>query len=285
MLSRIFLVMIAMLSFAFSVEAGVIENLILSKPPAQQPPGIKVLIVHDQEGVVMEVKGKYDLIDPNTMSHISRRFIGKRKYIQAVQDGLRWGEAFPGLHQILIIPADPSITTVVDGIEYQGAIYVYNIGGTISIVNLVDIEDYLASRLSDYKEPFSEETLAAIAITFRTKAYYQSLNSKNPYWVVDARKVGYQGYAVGKFSSGIEKAIRATRYLVLSQTGAYDGGVTPFPAQWQSEGKGGIETVSAISLEQAEGMAKKGKDAAQILAKAFPGAVIHLTFAGISGVR
>lgn len=278
---RILILILALGPMASPLQAGWFDNIAsyFRKAGPETPPTVKVLIVHDKTGVVLEVKGKYKIFDPHTGDHLSTRFIGKRKFIQAVNDGIKWGEEFPGIHQILITPDDPSTTTIVDGIEYHGPIYVYDIGGTISIVNQVYVEDYLSSILAQrYREPLSEETLAAVAIAARTSVYYNVKSPKSEFWSVDAQKSGYQGFASINPSSPIEKAIESTRYMIMSRTSPNQGEIVPFLAQWKGEVKGstGYEVSSQITLAEAEEMAKKGKDAAQILAKAFPGIRIEL---------
>lgn len=282
MLIRILVILCAISPFTASVEGGIISKLqsAFSKPIPQQPPSIRVLLAHDQPGVVLEVKGKYKIFDPRTNQHIITSFEGKRKFIQALRDGLRWGEEFPGIHQIVIVPDDRNTTTIVDGIEYRGAIYVYDVGGSISVVNQVDIEEYLDSILpTRYTSNLPDETLAAIAITARTNAYYQAQNAKTPYWDIDASKVGYQGYAVARRSKPIDKAIYDTRYMVLYRIGQGDWAVTPFAVDWRPGSGGKIlqgTVYSAITLEDAEQLAKKGSNASQILEKAFPNTSIQL---------
>lgn len=251
------------------------------KPSQSLPPMIKVLIVHDEPGVVVEVKGNYKLYDPRTNEHISTRFLGKRKFMQPVQDGLRWGEDFPGLHQILIIPDDLSTSTVVDGVEYKGAMYVYDIGGSISIVNEINIEDYLKSILArQFAEPLYEETLAALAITARTNVYFQALNPKNAFWAVDGRKVGYLGIANMPKNTNIERSINATRFLVMSTSKGSE--MAPFMGSWNDakleKTVDGQAVSSKISISEAEELAKKGNHAAQILNKAFPNTTINLMY-------
>lgn len=252
-------------------QAGILDSWI--NKPLAPPPMIDVLLVHDMPGVVLEVKGKYRLYDPKNYSFLSTRFIGKRKFIMPLTDGLKWGEEFPGLHQIMIVPDSQQVTTIVDGIEYRGSIYAYDVEGTIGVVNEVDIEDYLQSVLTpSIREQLPQEVLAAIAIATRTNAYYFSYNPKTPYWSIDGTHVGYKGYAVVNPNTPMGKAIVATRYLILNQ-GESDT-PNPFPAQFGTEDVGGIK--SKITLQQAVEMAKKGDNAAQILAKAFPGTSIAL---------
>lgn len=285
MIRRLLMIAFALLCYQPLSQAGVLDDWVsaLWKTEKPQPPSIKVLIVHDKPGVVMEVKGKYKIYDPHANAYLSTRFIGKRKFIQAVKDGLKWGEEFPGIHQIKIVPDDQKTTTIVDGIEYQGTIYVYDIGGTISIVNEIDIEDYLTSVLeTQFDDNLSPEAFAAIAITARTNAYYQAMNPKNTFWAVDAASVEYEGYALTRRISSIVKAINATKYMVMTlpEEGTRKG--VPFPAQWGSVVGGAKSTgnlvLSKITLYQAEDMAKAGDHAAQVLAKAFPGTQIVLMY-------
>jgi len=72
--------------------------------------------------------------------------------------------------------------------------------------------------------------------------------------------------------------VRVTRYMVMSRTGAYEGGATPFASQFDSKTIPLTKDaeVSKISLEEANKMAQEGEHAAKILAKAFPGNTIRL---------
>lgn len=277
---RILYLILALGTINTSAHAGWFDTLtsFFKKPMPAKPPTIKVLIVHDKTGVVLEVKGKYKIFDPHTGDHIGSRFKGKRKFIQAVQDGIKWGEEFPGIHQILIVPDEAGVTTIVDGIEYHGPVYVYDIGGTISIVNQIYIEDYLSSILAQrFPESLDRETLAAAAIAARTSAYYSAENPKSPYWSIDAQQSGYQGFAAINFSSPIEQAIKDTRFMIMSSYPINGSEITPFIAMWKEDGRySGAEVVSKISLAEADQIAKNGEHAAQILAKAFPGVKIEL---------
>lgn len=275
---RVCCLLLALGSMTAPLQAGWMDSF--RKPAPVLPPTIKVLLVHDKPGVVLEVKGKYKIFDPHTGEHISTRFTGKRKFIQGLRDGLRWGEEFPGIHQLMIVPDESKTTTIVDGVEYRGPIFIYDIGGSISIVNQVYIEDYLSAILPPPKNPQPEEFLAAIAIAARTNAYYRVENPKSQYFSVDGSKVGYQGIPSLDPTSAMEKAIKATRYMVMSRTPEQDGRVSAFLAEWSdnasSTGPLKEAIVSTINMTEAQAMAQKGDHAAQILAKAFPGMRIEL---------
>lgn len=277
---KILLLIMALMPLSMPLQAGVLDNITgyfqgRTRPEA---PTIRILLLHNAEKANVEIRGKYSLHDPYTNSHISTRFSGKSRTIQAASDGLKWGEAFPGLYQIKIKPEDANASIFINDRQYDGDIYIYDIGGTISIVNQLPVEDYIRSILTAYQnENLEPETLAALAIVARTDAYFQAVNPKNTYWAVDAEKVGYHGHVPG--AKPIEDAVRVTRYMIMSRTTVYEGIATPFASQFGSlaEGQAAKDVeVSKISLEESNSMTQKGEHAAQILAKAFPGTTIML---------
>jgi len=277
---RNLLFLMALLPMSQTVQAGVWDNITgyFKGPIKPEPPTIRVLLVHDVDGADLAVRGRYSLYDPYSKSHISSRFAGKSRKIQAAGDGLKWGEAFPGLYQLRIEPDDASALVAVNDNDYEGLVYVYDIGGTISIVNEVPVENYIQSILSQYQNRnLEKETLSALAIAARTNAYYQAMNPKNTFWVVDAQKVGFKGRLPA--NSTTDEAVRLTRHMLMSRTGLYEGIATPFAVQFGSlpmSQLGKEVQVSRISIEEANAMAQKGEHAAQILAKAFPGSTIML---------
>jgi stage II sporulation protein D len=261
----VFLIALAFSPFATHLEA--------SDRQSPCPSRIQILINHDLPGALIEVKGKYELYDPKDFSFIGTRYIGKRRYMQALTDGLQWGEEFPGLHQIMIVPESQNITTIVDGVEYSGSIYIYDVNGTLGIVNEIDIEDYLQSILgAKAVNALPQEALAALAIVERTSAFYYMEHPKNQYWAINALDVQYKGYVMANPSSPAGRAVSATRNLVLSQPG--DQSPNVFPASFDDK-KGYVK--SKISISDAVQMAMKGANAADILAKAFPNAKIELS--------
>lgn len=254
-----------------ALQAGPIENMFSSWWNADRtaPQMVKVLVVHDQPGAVLEVKGKYKIYDPNTDSFLSTRFLGKRKFIQTLSGGLKWGEEFPGMHQLKIVPDDVRTATLIDGVEYKGSLYIYDIGGSISIVNEIPVEEYLKQLLVpqfDQKIPY--EAAAAVAIAARTNTWYSMQNSPSQFFAVDAAQVGYHGVTTDLPDNGIAAAINETRNMILVKNGAV------FPAEWGSAagGSNGVErpTFSRITIYDAEKLASRGDHAAQILAQAFP---------------
>lgn len=277
---RMLLVLMLCLAGAEQLEAGIwdtFRSLIWGKTTLS--PKINVLIVHDKPSVMVEVDGKYCLHDPNTDTHLGTRYMEKRQVFESSPDGLCWGEEFTCLYQLEIIPGTTSTQILVDGIEYKGSIYIYDIGGTISVVNQLGLDDYLVSILGlQYDNPAPDELLAAVALVERTNALYQVQHPKNTYWTVDGHRVGYRGYVPSFYELPIAQAVHETRKMILSEGSEEE--LTPFPAQWGSISGGRVSqtyaVVSDISLYEAETMADTGVNAGKIVSRAFPSSRITL---------
>ncbi len=283
MKAKIMMMISALTVCAMPMHATLKDGLEMLFMPKEEPQAttIKVLIAHDQPGVILETKGRYRVVDPNTEKVLATRYAGKRKFIQPMREGLRWGESFPGCHQLKFVPETPQGTINVEGVEYKGSIYVYSINGIINVVNEVDIEDYVASILTiKFKENLAPEGMAAIAIAERTNALYEAENPKTVYWAVDAEQVGYQGHAITSYANRVDRAVQLTRNMVMSRTAAYEGVITPFPAYWHNMAKEskakGQTVISKVSLQDVQTMADSGDHAAQILNRAFPDSSIQL---------
>jgi stage II sporulation protein D len=279
MILRVLLLLLTCVPLTSNLQAALWSHVTgYFKEEKPDAPTIRVLIEHDKEGIGLEVRGKYSLYDPYKQEYLSTRFIGKNRYLETLSDGLKWGEAFPGLYQLQIKPEDREAFTIVDGRPYLGSLYIYDIGGTISIVNQIFIEDYMSSILSQYDHlSLHPETLASLAIAARTNACFQMLHPKTSYWAVDSQKVNYRGNVQVR-NPAIIQAIKATQYMVMSQTGVYERVLTPFLAQFGpiTPPPSKEMRLSKISLEEANQMAQEGAHAAQILSRAFPGITIML---------
>ena len=215
---------------------------------------IKILIHSFLDGALLDIKGAYDIYNPMNGDRLASRFFKKNKFIQPCSGGLRWGEEFPGVYQLAFIPDNPSTTILVNGIEYRGAIYIYQIGNDkLSVVNEVDIEDFVKSVLSvQFDKAYSPETMAAMAIIARTDAYYQRTKNLGKFWHFTIREVDYQGYAVTHNRNGVDKAVDATRFLIMNDL--VSGSV--FPAKWTEHSAG--RTADFSSIFRIEASAPRG---------------------------
>ena len=81
MLIRLLVLVLAVVPVAAPVEAGLWDSFAgyVWNSNNQAPPTIDTLIVHDQPGAMLEVKGEYQIYDPHAKEIISKRYLGKRK--------------------------------------------------------------------------------------------------------------------------------------------------------------------------------------------------------------
>src|SRR5579872_496000 len=104
------------------------------------PRNIQILLEKDTDGALLEVKGPYYIFNPHDGSRVSSGILGKRFMIHELDNGLKWGEEFPGIHQMYIKPRSADTSIFVNGIQYNGGVAIFGVAGTINIVNDIDIE-------------------------------------------------------------------------------------------------------------------------------------------------
>lgn len=227
-------------------------------------PRIRVLLEQDVNSAFLEAKGAFRVLRRDSGSALSSGSMGKRFVVHALQDGLRWGEEYPDVYQICLVPMTKESSFLVNGIQYKGAISIYHVqDNRITIVNEVSIEDYVKSALTVcYEEPLSKEAMAALAIATRTEAYskvVQNARSARP-WDIAAHETCYYGFGVTQRKNGVEEAVDWTRYMVLESV----------------KQKGPAQNLR-LSPDRVEELAKQGFDARKILTTLFPQTKIGAT--------
>ena len=201
------------------------------------PRNIQVLIEKDAKSALLEVKGPYYIFNPQDGSRVASGLLGKRFMVHELEKGLKWGQEFPGIHQIYIKPRSEETSIFINGIQYSGAVAIYAVGNNINIVNDLDIEDYVKAILApQFSAPTEPEVLSALAIISRTNAYYQARKSGTSFWQVIASEVGYQGSALTVNDSPVDKAVETTKNLVLVHP--TQGKNVPFAASWTENSAG-----------------------------------------------
>jgi stage II sporulation protein D len=241
---------IALCSANFPLQAKEVSSYErIAEPMA--PRNIQILLEKDVDGALLEVKGPYYIFNPHDGSRVTSGLLGKRFMIHELENGLRWGEEFPGIHQIYIKPRSNDTAIFINGIQYSGSVAIYGVGGTINIVNDLDIESFTKSILtSQFLEPFEPEVMSALAILARTDAYYRAMRaSANSYWHVSAQEINYQGSALVVDNSPIDKAVDSTRHLILLH--AENGQDHPFATTWTEHSAGKTAPYSSIFRKEA----------------------------------
>jgi stage II sporulation protein D len=236
------------LAFGAAESASAIEKI--HQP--MSPRNIQVLLEKDSDGVLLEVKGPYHIFNPQDGSRVASGLLGKRFMIHELDNGLKWGEEFPGIHQIYIKPRSAEASIFINGIQYSGAVAIFGVLGRINVVNDLDIEDYVKAILAPQFNASTEpEVLSALAILTRTDAYYNAIRSSGSFFHVLASDVGYQGAALTVPDSPNEKAVETTKYLILVHPN--NGKNLPFAASWTENSAG--KTAAYQSLFRKDGFA------------------------------
>lgn len=228
--------------YALALSASFLTTLHATDPyHTQKPATMKVLLQRKAPESLIEVKGRYQVIDTLTGTLLSSGMMNKRYLLTSQEYGLQWGEKFPGIHQIRILPADTQSSILVNGTQYKGCVDVYEKNGLLSVVNEVDTESYLKSTLTaQFTQPLNEEVMNALAIVARTNAYFTALKNKNSLWHVDAKETHYEGNALVGLRSHVTHAVEKTRHAILTFKDS------PFAATWTQNSAG--KTVDFASL-------------------------------------
>jgi len=201
------------------------------------PRNMQILLEKDASEVLVEVKGPYYLLNPHDGSRVASGLLGKRFMVRELDNGLKWGEEFPGIHQLYIKPRSQETSIFVNGIQYNGAIAVYGVAGSVHVVNEIDIESYIKSLLTaQFPTPLEPEVLSALAILIRTDAYYHATKNESSFWHVSAKETGYCGSALIIPGSSLERAVDSTRHLILVHPES--GKNLPFAASWTEHSAG-----------------------------------------------
>lgn len=180
---------------------------------------IKVLLCKEVEAANLEVRNGYRIYDPRTEAKVDKGYVNKQFVVKPTLDGIAWGGQYPGIFQIAVVPATSDSTILLNGIQYSGDLYIYQIGNTLSIVNVLPIEDFVKAMLNPViNSELHPEVLAALAIVARTQAYYHSTRSESALWQLDAQKIGYQGACVCSRGNGVDQAVALTHHLVMKSS-------------------------------------------------------------------
>lgn len=216
---------------AFVLSAGV--EIPMDETQIAKPMTVNVLVAKQKDKVLLEAKGRYNIYDPYTHMLISSNTRSTRQWLSSDEAGIKWGDLFPAIHQMRIVPANAESSLLVDGIEYRGCLEVYSARGKINIVNQIDIERYLKSTMTaQFPVDMDEEVMEAIAIVSRTNAYHMVSKKMDAPWHVEGQEVGYLGHALTLQNIHVDRAINNTRHMVMTYQGA------PFASTWTKDSAG-----------------------------------------------
>jgi len=240
--------MLAAVCAPFFGFASLFPESDLSILEADKPATIKVLLSHQVDGALVEVRGPHKVYNPHDGRLLTTRLMGRRYHLSPLPNGIKWGNDFQRIHQIRIMPKSNRSSILVNGIQYKGCLDAYLVEDKISIVNEVAVEDYLKSTLTtQMKHTMAEEVMDAIAIAARTNAYCVAMKNKKRFWHVRADDTGYEGMGVTQLSGNVERAIDTSRYLVMLHKGH------PFATGWNENCAGKTTSYSTVYRKKTDG--------------------------------
>lgn len=224
---------------------GIVASIFANSESNLKPGNIRVLIEKDLSEALLEIRGPYYIFNPFDGTKISSGILGKRFIIKASTAGIKWGQEYPGISQLVIVPRSSDGSFLLNGIQYEGVLAVYKVNDKINLINEIDVESYLKSVLSaQFQYPLEPEAMAAVAIASRTTAYFQINKNKDTIWHVEANVLGYQGSALVVPDSAADRAVESTKYLVLLNS--KQQGNVPFMATWTEHCGGKTAAYHAI---------------------------------------
>lgn len=225
---------------SLSADAAHENTLPMDVSQKSKPATLKIVLEKLSPDVLLEVKGRYQIYHPHSNLLIESGILGKRSKIKMSNEGLKWGELFPGTFELRIVPGDSQSSILVNGIQYKGCVEIYGMAGKISVINEVDIENYLKAYLSHECASLPEELLDVAAVVARTNFYYLANKNKDAAWHLDAQKVHYSGNELVSKNKYVENAVEKTKHMIM----VYQN--QPFPATWTKDCAGKTASYSSI---------------------------------------
>lgn len=199
---------------------------------AAAPVILRVAVTERVRELTIEVAGPYRLQRVSQAKPLHKAKALTRTAVVPTTDGMRLGAREWTETALEIIPENPPAVWVGDHL-YRGSVRLHKVGNRVLAVNVLPLEDYLASVIdSEMPAAFPLEARKAQAIVARTFALYQrdsasssALNDLGSS-VKSQKYLGYQYRAQGRLlageSSGSRQAVRETQGLI----GTYHN--TPF---------------------------------------------------------
>jgi stage II sporulation protein D len=182
-----------------------------------KPATVKVLLQKNVEKVFLEVQGKYVIQNIDTDSAITAIRSDRKAFLFATDDIINWNEEITFIPDLRIVPANAESQILLDGIEYKGCLEIHNHNGKLTLINEVDVENFLKATLPfKFTENLEPEVWQAVAIAERTSLYFLCQKKPNASWHFKAEDVDYQGVGTTFQDTDCENAIQATRYAVLT---------------------------------------------------------------------
>jgi len=235
-----------------------------------EKPTVKVLLAKDKEVLSVEVQGAHNIYDPLSGTKLESAFMGSSYYMYPTTDGVKWGQEFPGVYQVLIVPDEPTSTGVtVNGVTYGGVVAFYQVKDRLAAVNWISLEEFTSSLLSSIflpQEGDQREALASYAVLIRSKAYEKMLAPGNTFWDFQGEACGYKGRSTIRLDEPFVQAMQNSKLVIMRPSEDPEGLTKEAIA----------DMLQTMPFEKALGLAQDGRTARHILQKFYPNTEFQL---------
>ena len=194
----------------------VVETVLYPGPPLVR---VALVVGTTVEGLVIATDGGYEVRDEQT----GRVLAGGRRLpavgVAASGPGMRLGGSTLATAAVRVhsVSGDP---LRVNGSSYVGDLLCFREGETVTVVNELDVEDYVAGVLgAEMPLKFEDEALKAQAVAARTYVLYEAKTASSPLYDVLATEASqvYRGLLVS--TGRARKLVRATRGVICTVDG------------------------------------------------------------------
>ncbi len=258
-------------TFALQGSEPVVAHEKLSKIRYMpEKPTVKVLLAKEREVLNVEVHGAHNIYDPLSGTKLESAFMGSSYYMYPTTDGMKWGQEFPGVYQLLVVPDEPSSTGVtVNGTTYGGVVAFYQVKDKLAAVNWISLEEFTSSLLSSIflpQEVDQREALASYAVIIRSKTYENMLVPRNKFWDLQGEVCGYKGRSTTRLDEPFVQAMQGSRLVVMSPKEDSEGLTKELLA----------DMLQTLPFETVVGLAQDGRTARNIIQRFSPNAEFQL---------
>ncbi len=221
----------------FERRPGVLEAILYSTPPMVR---VALVLGSTAEDLVVATSGAYEVTDSQTGRVLARGPRLRLAGLSASGMGLRLGGSTFATSAVRVrsVAGKPFR---VSGTAYQGDLLCFRKGEAVTLVNELDVEEYVAGVLAaEMPLRFEDEALKAQVVAARTYVLYEAKTASSPLYDVLATEASqvYRGVAVA--TRRARRLVRATRGIICTVDGL------TFPTYFHSTCGGHTTEVSEV---------------------------------------
>lgn len=189
--------------------------LVLLACAAEAGETVRVLVAEGKASISVTGPGGLTVTDATGRRMVLQRSTASPVRLRDYRQGVLVREAGAVLPVVLVWPG--SLPTVaLDGHAYRGRLEVHRLNGSLTVVNVVELEDYLQGVVKDEIPPgWPAEVAKAMAITARTYAIHRLRQNPSALFHLRATTASQVYGGAGSEDERISWAVQATRGQIL----------------------------------------------------------------------